>query len=84
MLALNGSRDVQVLPDLNLPEIEKALAAGENRDFEVLELAGLNHLFQKCETGAFREYISIPETFSPVALEKIGAWITRRVRSDPK
>ena len=46
MLALNGSRDVQVSAKLNLPAIVAALAEGGNSDFTVAELAGLNHLFQ--------------------------------------
>ena len=44
-------------------------------DFWLIEIDGLNHLFQKCETGAMSEYISIQETFNPEALSKIGDWI---------
>ncbi len=75
VLAIWGSKDLQVLPDLNLPEIEKALAASGNPDYEVVELENLNHLFQACETGAMGEYATIQETFNPVALKTIGDWI---------
>ena len=41
-------------PKENLAEIAKALKAAGNRDVETVELAGLNHLFQPCKTGAER------------------------------
>ncbi len=78
VLAIAGSRDLQVLPELNLPEIEKALEQGGNPDFEVAELPGLNHLFQRAETGTISEYVQIQETLNPAALEKIGDWIVQR------
>lgn len=80
VLALNGEKDLQVPPDQNLPTIAAALAAGGNTDFAVRELAGLNHLFQSCQTGAPAEYGLIEETFSPVALDIVGDWILDRVQ----
>jgi pimeloyl-ACP methyl ester carboxylesterase len=81
VLALNGSRDVQVLPQQNLPAIVRALTEGGNSDFMVAELPGLNHLFQKCKTCAPSEYGDLEESFSPAALEIVGDWITRHTRS---
>jgi len=77
VLALNGEKDTQVPPKLNLPAIRKALEEGGNKNFEADELPGLNHLFQHAKTGAFSEYAQIEETFAPEALEKIAAWIGR-------
>jgi pimeloyl-ACP methyl ester carboxylesterase len=77
VLAVNGAKDIQVPPKVNLPEIEKALKEGGNKDFTVLELPHLNHLFQTCKTGTLGEYAQIQETFSPSALELIGNWIDR-------
>ena len=79
VLAIVGSKDTQVLPDLNMPEIKKALERGGNQDFEMIELPGLNHLFQECETGALGEYRTIPETFNPKALKHVSDWIAKRV-----
>ncbi|MEM7247734.1 MAG: alpha/beta fold hydrolase, partial [Acidobacteriota bacterium] len=79
VLALNGSLDVQVLPDQNLPEIEKALRAGGNRDITIRELPGLNHLFQHATTGGMEEYAVIEETFAPEALEAMTTWIQDRM-----
>ncbi len=77
VLALNGSKDLQVPPSQNLPAIVAALAAGGNADFTARELPNLNHLFQTCKTGAPTEYNLIEETLAPIALETITAWITQ-------
>lgn len=72
-LVLNGSKDLQVDPNLNVPAIRDALA--DNPDSEIVVLPGLNHLFQACKTGNVDEYSNIEETFSPTALKIIGDWI---------
>jgi uncharacterized protein len=75
VLAINGEKDLQVPPKMNLPVIESALKEGGNMDVTVRELPTLNHLFQTCKTGAPSEYAGIEETFSPEALKIIGDWI---------
>ena len=75
VLALNGEKDLQVPPKLNLPAIRQALEEGGNKHFETAELPGLNHLFQTARTGAPSKYAEIEETMSPVALEKMAGWI---------
>jgi hypothetical protein len=80
VLVLNGEKDLQVPPSQNLPEIVKALEAGGNREYAVIKLADLNHLFQTSRTGSPSEYAQIEETFSPKALEMISAWMLRQVR----
>ena len=77
VLAMNGSRDVQVPARQNLPGIVAALTAGGNPDVTAIELPGLNHLFQHCKTCAPTEYGTLEETFSPGALELMTAWIER-------
>jgi len=78
VLALNGSLDLQVPPDQNLPPIRAALA--RNRRAEVIELPGLNHLFQPAKTCAPAEYVKIETTLDPAALETITAWILKQTR----
>src|ERR1017187_9291764 len=78
VLAINGEKDTQVPPKLNLPAIRKALQEGGNQHFEVVELPGLNHLFQHAKTGAVGEYGQIEETMAPEVLEKIAGWIVGR------
>ncbi|MDJ0498767.1 MAG: alpha/beta fold hydrolase [Acidimicrobiia bacterium] len=76
VLALIGDLDLQVSAELNVPALEDALAG--NADATVIELSGLNHLFQTATTGAVSEYGQIEETFAPHALELVSDWILRR------
>ena len=78
VLSIIGSKDSQVLPNLNQPAIRAALEKGGNPNFEMVELPSLNHLFQKCTTGALGEYAEIQETFNPEALKRIGDWILKQ------
>ncbi|WP_404710137.1 alpha/beta hydrolase family protein [Sphingomonas sp. MMS24-J13] len=76
VLALNGSLDRQVPAKENLPAIRAALK--DNKDATVVEIPGLNHLFQTAKTGAVGEYAEIEETVAPVALEQMAGWINAR------
>jgi hypothetical protein len=78
VLAINGEKDLQVPPQQNLPPIRKALEGAGNKHFEVVELPGLNHLFQTARSGSPNEYAQISETISPIALDKIAGWILKQ------
>ena len=75
MLAINGEKDVQVDPHLNLPAIHAALEKGGNTRFKTIEFPSMNHLFQTCTTGGVSEYQTIEETISPIVLETVANWI---------
>ncbi len=75
VLAMNGEKDLQVLPNQNLPVIEAALKKGGNKDFKIARLPNLNHLFQTAKTGLMLEYGQSEETMSPAALETASQWI---------
>jgi hypothetical protein len=75
VLALWGSKDLEIPPAENLPAVENALKKGGNKDFKVVEIPGLNHLFQDANTGSPNEYAQIKRTFSQDALKLIGDWI---------
>jgi pimeloyl-ACP methyl ester carboxylesterase len=75
VLALHGSRDMQVPAQQNLPALAAALA--ENPDVTLVALPGLNHLFQKCNSCLVTEYSALEETISPRALEVLGEWLAR-------
>lgn len=79
VLALNGSRDFQVSPELNLMTIRDTLEEAGHPDYTIVQLGGLNHLFQHAGTGMLAEYGTIEETFAPEALAIIEAWIRARV-----
>ena len=78
VLAIAGERDLQVLSAQNLPAIGAALAQGGNQNHTVLELPGLNHLFQSARTGLPTEYAQIEETMASAALDTITTWIRER------
>ncbi|WP_299987231.1 alpha/beta fold hydrolase [uncultured Pontibacter sp.] len=75
VLALNGSKDLQVPATANLAATEKALKAAGNKRYTIKELPGLNHIFQTADTGLPGEYATIEETMAPVALETISTWM---------
>jgi len=75
VLALNGEKDTQVLPDPNLGGIERSLKKGGNTRVDIRRLPGLNHLFQTAKTGHPREYAKIEQTISPAVLRIIADWL---------
>lgn len=79
VLAIGGDRDVQVPARENLTEIEKALAAGGNKEVTTVALPGLNHLLQTSVTGTPSEYATIEETIAPAVLKLVSDWIAKRV-----
>jgi len=76
VLAIAGSKDLQVPPDQNLPAIRAALAG--DKDAEVEEIPNLNHLFQTAGTGGIGEYGQIEETIAPVALKTVSDWVLKQ------
>lgn len=78
VLALVGEKDLQVPPKENLALIEEALKKGGNKNYTILLMPGLNHLFQTAKTGLPAEYGIIEETISPAALQAISDWILKQ------
>lgn len=78
ILALNGTKDIQVEANSNLERIESSV---KNKELlTVKKYLNLNHLFQKAETGAINEYAQIQETFSEDVLKDILTWISRYIK----
>jgi pimeloyl-ACP methyl ester carboxylesterase len=78
VLAVNGSKDLQVPARENIEAIRTALGEGGNPDTTIREYSGLNHLFQECTTGSPAEYAVIEQTFSPDVLKDISDWILKK------
>ena len=81
VLALNGAKDTQVPAAMNIP----ALRAGfsHSKDLKVIELPGLNHLFQQANTGAPAEYGAIEQTLDPSLFAVLDPWLDAHTRSSP-
>ncbi len=78
VLAIVGEKDLQVPPQENLVLIEAALKKGGNKNYTILLMPGVNHLFQTAKTGSPSEYGVIEETVSPTALQTISDWILKQ------
>ena len=75
VLAVIGEKDMQVNAAENLAATKRILTAAGNKNVEVKELPGLNHLLQTANTGQVEEYADIQETMSPMAMKIISDWI---------
>ncbi|MCF6311835.1 MAG: alpha/beta hydrolase [Verrucomicrobiales bacterium] len=75
VLALYGSKDLQVPAAIHAPALKRHLLAAGNDSVEIKTVKNLNHLFQKSDTGLPSEYALIEQTFSPSALKQIADWV---------
>jgi len=73
VMAINGTKDMQVVPELNFTVMERQLPKNEKNLLKTYE--GLNHLFQHCTTGYPDEYGQIEETISEEVLADMTEWI---------
>lgn len=78
VLALNGTKDLQVTSKENLAGIEKGLS--HNKNVKIISYEGLNHLFQKAEIGSVAEYEMIETTIEPFVLEDITKWLNENIK----
>ena len=60
---------------LQLSLKRNALIKGDNKNYKIIELENMNHLFQECTTGNINEYREIEQTISPIAMKEISNWI---------
>jgi uncharacterized protein len=77
VLALNGDRDLQVDADQTVPLLRQAYEKSGNKDFTVMEIDGVNHLFQKAQSGSPALYGAIEETMAPEVQKAISEWVAR-------
>ena len=74
VLALNGTKDMQVEAESNLEALRSGLPDNPCHKLETVE--GVNHMFQHCQTGMLAEYRDIEETFAPEVLEMMIGWLS--------
>jgi pimeloyl-ACP methyl ester carboxylesterase len=76
VLAIYGEKDIQVLASQNTKPMEMILKQSRKLDtFKVMEMKGMNHLFQLCNTCTLNEYAVLTETFSEEVLKVMIAWM---------
>ncbi|POY36090.1 alpha/beta hydrolase [Solitalea longa] len=79
VLAMNGTKDIQVYYKDNLEALKNALDKAGNKRCTFAAMEGLNHLFQTANKGTVDEYGMLEETFSPKALRLLGDWLKQEV-----
>lgn len=75
ILAINGGMDMQVNAKTNLAAIKRAAPRAE-----LVELPGLNHIFQPTKTGAVSEYGKASLDIDPAVLDATTAWIVKSAK----
>lgn len=73
VMAVNGTLDVQVLSQDNLPVLQQHLPASEKH--LIKEYEALNHFLQHCTPATTLNYGQIEETISPEVLSDMVNWI---------
>lgn len=80
VLAINGDKDVQVISTSNLAGIKNALSKSKSKDYETVEVKGVNHLFQECKECTTSEYGVLEQTIKPEVLEIVAKWLDSHVK----
>lgn len=79
VLALNGDKDIMVPAKENLESIKQLLDKGGNTRYKIVELPGLNHMFQHCKECTREEIPDLEDVFSEEALQIMGDWLRENV-----
>jgi pimeloyl-ACP methyl ester carboxylesterase len=79
-LALFGTLDLQVAPEINAEPMEQALKASGHALSAVRVLEGKNHLFQNARTGLVQEYAMIESDLDPAVAQLIADWMDQVLR----
>ncbi len=79
VLALNGDKDIMVPAKENLASIKQLLDKGGNMRYKIVELPGLNHMFQRCKECTREEIPDLEDVFSEEALQIMGDWLRENI-----
>ena len=80
VLALNGDKDIMVPAKENLASIKQLLDKGGNTRYKIVELPGLNHMFQRCKECTREEIPDLEDVFSEEALQIMGDWLRENIK----
>ena len=76
LCAFNGDKDCQVNAGTNLARIEEVCDQHDITCCTTIFIQ-MNHLFQKCSTGAVEEYQSLGQSPDNLVLERLSAWLEK-------
>ena len=63
----------------NLESIKQLLDTGGNTRYKIVELPGLNHMFQRCKECTREEIPDLEDVFSEEALQIMGDWLRENI-----
>jgi pimeloyl-ACP methyl ester carboxylesterase len=79
VLVVYASKDVQAPACENVAAAHKLLGRLKKKDWVILEMADMNHAFQRCTTGMPDEYESIDHVMAGELLDDVSAWINSTI-----
>ena len=74
LLAIGGEKDCQVLAEANLSAIKRVCKKNRVK-CSIVQLKGINHLGQMCETGSVDEYATLGQAPDDMVLENLVNWL---------
>ncbi len=74
LLAIGGEKDCQVLAEANLSAIKRVCKKNRVK-CSIVQLKGINHLGQVCQTGAVDEYATLGQAPDNTVLESLANWL---------
>ncbi len=74
LLAIGGEKDCQVLAEANLSAIKRVCKKNRVK-CSIVQLKGINHLGQMCETGSVEEYATLGQAPDDMVLEALVNWL---------
>ena len=74
LLAIGGEKDCQVLAEANLSAIKRVCKKNRVK-CSIVQLRGINHLGQMCETGSVEEYATLGQAPDDMVLETLVNWL---------
>ncbi len=79
-LLIYGSHDTQAPARENSAAAKALIARLEKTNWTIIEIAGMNHAFQRCNTGMPDEYGSIDHVMAREVMDEVSAWISSVVK----
>jgi pimeloyl-ACP methyl ester carboxylesterase len=80
VLMVCGTKDVQAPALENLAAARLLIDRLGRSDWVIRELAGMNHAFQRCETGMPDEYARLDHVMAPEVVGEVEAWLASQTR----
>jgi pimeloyl-ACP methyl ester carboxylesterase len=82
VLVIYGTKDVQAPALENLAAARLLIDRLGRRDWVVRELGGMNHAFQRCQTGMPDEYACIDHVMGHEVVGEVAAWIASTTHAE--